>query len=212
MKKFSTTRRRTGNEASVFCPPLGQAKLESPKHCRQQQHSNIHYYWGDKVTSWYWKRTEGPLKTASRCRFHILSFFFHFIFYQFNYSVNLINRYDYIACNLSARHLICSGSGRRGGFSGYCFSSFMMAGALDQPLPTSLFYHRGGYEESLCCLFFTLLPHFSVAEADLFKSCSSLVGSTCREKLTCGYVRPFLKCHCCMCHTRSSINKEGFTT
>lgn len=30
------------------------------------------------------------------------------------------------------------------------------------------------------------------------------------EKLTCGYVRPSLKCHCCMMyHTGSSINKGG---
>lgn len=88
-----------------------------------------------------------PPKTVSRCRLHNLSFYFIFnIFFQFNYLVTLINRYDCSACNLCARHLICSGSGRGGGFCGYCFSSFMMAGASDQLLPTSLFYHRGGFE------------------------------------------------------------------
>lgn len=123
---------------------------------------------------WFSKRTEGPLKIASRCRFHILAPFLCLIFFQFNYSDGLINRYDCSECNHCARHLICSGSRCRGALVGIVFSSFMMACASDQLLPTSLFYHRGGFETSLCCLFFTLLPHFSVAEADLLKSQSSL--------------------------------------
>lgn len=115
-----------------------------------------------------------PSKQRPDVTFIFYRVFLSLIFFQFNYSTSLINRYDCRACNLCARHLICSGSGCRGALAGIVFSSFMMACAPDQLLPTSLFYHRGGFETGLCCLFFTLLPHFSVAEADLLKSRSTL--------------------------------------
>lgn len=62
----------------VFLSAAGWVRPPFPHwHCRSQRHSKIHY-WAHKVTCWFWKRTEGPHNTASRCRLHILSGFFIF--------------------------------------------------------------------------------------------------------------------------------------
>lgn len=77
-EEFKKRERETGgNKSSASVrPPLGGSNLQSPRYCRSQWHSKIHY-WADKVPCWLQKRTEGPLKIVSRCRFHILSSFFY---------------------------------------------------------------------------------------------------------------------------------------
>lgn len=109
-RKFRKMRRR-GNE-SRFWQPLGQSDLESPRHSRQQRHSKIHHYFGrqsDVVIVEENRRF--PQNSVQMSPSYFIGFFLTLIFFQFNYSVNLINRYDCSVCNLCARHLICSGSG-----------------------------------------------------------------------------------------------------
>lgn len=127
--------------------------------------------------------------------------------HQFNYSVNLINRYDCSACNLCARYLICSGSGRQGALAGIVFPlSWWPALQIS------------------CCR-----PHYFITEGDLRRGCvacfscyyltffcsggrqswSSLLGSTWLEKLICGHVRPSLKKWLLHDVSQQELHKKG---
>lgn len=156
-----------------FCvSTTGWVLHRAPWRCRTLPKCLKIHYWTRQTTCWFGERTDGPLlKIVSRCPFHTLYIYIVFIFniFQFNYSFQLINTCHCSACNLCARHLICSGSGCREALVGIVFPTFMMARASDQLLPTSLFYHRGGFGTRPRRLLFTWLPHFSVEEADLLK-------------------------------------------
>lgn len=155
----------------VFLSAAGWVRPLFPHwRCRSQRHSKINY-WAHKVTCWFWKRTEGPHKTASRCRLHILSGFFIFNIF-FSSIIQPASLIDMTAVRVISVPDIWSvlALGVGGAWVGIVFSSFMMAGVSDQLLPTSLFYHRGGFETSLCCPFFI----FSGAEANLLQSQNSL--------------------------------------
>lgn len=65
-----------------------------------------------------------PQNSVQMSLSYFISFFLSLIFFQFNYSTSLINRYDCRACNLCARHLICSGSWCRGALAGIVFFLF----------------------------------------------------------------------------------------
>lgn len=93
-------RRKGGERFSVgFFSDVERSNLESLRCYRWQRHSKIHHYWGDKVTWWLWNRTESPLEkqrpdVAFIFYLFFLSLMFWDFFFQFNYSVKLINRYD----------------------------------------------------------------------------------------------------------------------
>lgn len=113
-----------------------------------------------------------PPKTVSRCRLHNLSFYFIFnIFFQFNYLVTLINRYDCSACNLCARHLICSGSGRGGGLLWVLFFLFHDGRRFRSTAADLIILsQRGIRDEAYVACFALDYLTFSVVEADLLKS------------------------------------------
>lgn len=99
--------------------------------------------------------------------FHCFFFFnFTLMLFQFNYSVKLINRYDFSVCNVSARHLICSDCGHQGALT-LLFAPFMMVAALDSCRRPHYFITGRAWRQAGAASFHFL---FSQAEADLFKS------------------------------------------
>lgn len=112
-------RRRRGNESWVsvsrWVGPTLSSLDSADKHTIQKEIITGEKKWRDCG-----REKKVPLKQYPDVAF-IFYLFLSLMFFQFNYSVNLINRYDCSACNLCARHLICSGSGHQGALAGIVF-------------------------------------------------------------------------------------------
>lgn len=99
-----------------FYQPLGASDPWVLGPCRQDQ--TVVVIRETKCDADSGREQKVPSKQRPDVAFIFYHFFFitlmiFFIFSQFNYSVDLINRYDCSTCNLCARYLICSGSGHQ---------------------------------------------------------------------------------------------------
>ena len=137
------------------------------------------------MNCWFRKRTEGPLKTASRCHFHILSLIF---FFSSIIQAGLINRYDCRACNLCARDLFCCGSGWRGGALAGIVSFLFHDGQCFGSAATDIIILS---QREIWHLFFLL---YVLTFLWLRMTCSKvIVCCACIEKVACGCIRSFFK-------------------
>lgn len=225
-KEEKKERRGRGNESSVSVSPRGWCNLESLRLCRQKTvRSKIHHYW-DKVTCWFWKRTEGPFKkkqqkTVSRCCLHILSFFFIFNVFFFFFFSSIIQSTSLIdmtaACVISVPDIwSVLALGIRGLLrvlffpfhDGRCFRS----AAANLIILSQRGILRRAFVACFSLYYLTFLRYrltYSKVRPSVWCLCAACMGEKNKIKKADLWLHKVLfKSHCSMMyHTRSSINK-----
>lgn len=137
-----------------------------------------------------------------------------FFFFQFNYSVSLINRQT-AECNLCARHLICSGLRHQGAFF-FCvyilFFFFHDVQSLRSTATNIIILSQRGLEASLCCLlfFFFIITLVFYDGSHRIQKTKWQYARFC--PLTCGYIRfgsPHLLHSCIECTREWWWRRDG---